>query len=373
MVTFEALKAKHGDSLLLHYADKDGPRLIVIDGGPPGVFNETLKLRLAEIHDDEPRKLPPNKPLDIDLMMVSHIDEDHIAGLLDLMNKQKELDEGKKPLPFNIRKFWHNSFDDVIGNTEGAAVASAGMAAAVAESASVGQGRNLRKLISAFKLDGNKPVGGLVMLGGAKPGADISGMKLTIIGPPKENVEALQETWDKEIKPILKKEKAGKGAEVAAFVDTAVPNLSSIVVMAEIDNKRILLTGDANGRDILAGLEKTNFIQPNGKMEVDILKLPHHGSDRNVAPEFFERIHAKHYVVSADGKFNNPDIDTLKMISDARPDDQFTIHLTNPPNEFVLPAVGTNVQEFFDAEKAKGRKYSVVQRKTGERSIRITL
>ena len=31
--TLEALQAKHGDALLLHYGDAASPRLIVIDGG----------------------------------------------------------------------------------------------------------------------------------------------------------------------------------------------------------------------------------------------------------------------------------------------------------------------------------------------------
>jgi hypothetical protein len=31
----------------------------------------------------------------------------------------------------------------------------------------------------------------------------------------------------------------------------------------------------------------------NGKLRVDVLKLPHHGSERNVAPNYFETIVAK--------------------------------------------------------------------------------
>jgi hypothetical protein len=44
------------------------------------------------------------------------------------------------------------------------------------------------------------------------------------------------------------------------------------------------------------------------------------------------------------------------MISEARQgDDDFTIWLTNPTNEFELPNIGKGVQAFFDAEKAAGR------------------
>jgi hypothetical protein len=51
---------------------------------------------------------------------------------------------------------------------------------------------------------------------------------------------------------------------------------------------------------------------------------------------YFETIVAKHYVVSADGKDDNPDIETLEMISAARPDDGFTIYLTYPAY-YIIP------------------------------------
>jgi hypothetical protein len=62
------------------------------------------------------------------------------------------------------------------------------------------------------------------------------------------------------------------------------------------------------------------------------------------------------------------------MISDARKgDDDFTIWLTNPTDEFELPDIGKGVQAFFDAEKAGGRTYRVNQRKSNDLSIVIEL
>jgi beta-lactamase superfamily II metal-dependent hydrolase len=58
----------------------------------------------------------------------------------------------------------------------------------------------------------------------------------------------------------------------------------------------MLLTGDARGDKILEGLEKVKLLKPRGKMHEDILKVPHHGSSRNMEPIFFERITADHYV-----------------------------------------------------------------------------
>jgi metal-dependent hydrolase (beta-lactamase superfamily II) len=70
------MRAKHGDCLLLHCGTSDDPRMILIDGGPSGIFNSTLKPRLAEIATTLGMDTLP-----LDLVMVSHIDDDHINGI----------------------------------------------------------------------------------------------------------------------------------------------------------------------------------------------------------------------------------------------------------------------------------------------------
>ncbi len=187
-------------------------------------------------------------------------------------------------------------------------------------------------------------------------------------------MKALQKDWDVKIKPLLKKEKTPAGlAEIAAFLDDSVYNLSSLVVLAEVGAKRILLTGDGRGDHTLAGLEKVGRLDSKGKIALDVLKVPHHGSDRNVEVDYFKSVRAKHYVISADGKHDNPDVDTLEMIAAARTDDAFTIHLTYPTDEFNVPAVGKRVAKFFANEKKKGRKFKVKTRKAGELGITLKL
>src|SRR5262249_39319588 len=120
---------------------------------------------------------------------------------------------------------------------------------------------------------------------------------------------------------------------LAAYVDKSVPNLSSIVVLARSHGKSILLTGDARGDKILEGLEKIGEVAPGGKLHVDILKVPHHGSSNNLDRDFFERIPAEHYVFSGDGEHGNPERESLGMLMDARGADPYTIHLTYPVAE----------------------------------------
>ena len=381
MLIFEALRAKFGDSLLLHYGTEEEPRLAVIDGGPPGVYNDALKPRLEAVRKE--RKLTDTTPLDIDLMMVSHIDADHVAGVLELVRKMKDLRDSRKPVPWKIERFWHNSFDDLLGNDD-VSVASAASVMSPASLggmlrpegslvlASVGEGRDLRKLLEALGLDGNPPFNGLVRADKKK--ITLGNLKLTVVAPSNKNLLALQKDWDKKVKALLEKEKKEEArAEIASYVDRSVYNLSSIVVLAEAHGKRILLTGDGRGDHTLEGLEEMGLLDENGQIEVDILKMPHHGSERNIDIDYLEKIRARHYVISADGKFDNPDMGTLEMISKARPDDDFTVHLTYPTDEFNVPAIGEKVAAFLAKEKEAGRTYQVETRKPGDLSLRIEL
>ena len=86
MFELEALRAKHGDSLLLHFGDDEGDRrLIVVDGGPSGVWRDALSPRLEELLAEAGGELR------IEMLMVSHLDDDHIRGVLDF--SQQLLDD----------------------------------------------------------------------------------------------------------------------------------------------------------------------------------------------------------------------------------------------------------------------------------------
>jgi hypothetical protein len=97
----------------------------------------------------------------------------------------------------------------------------------------------------------------------------------------------------------------------------------------------MLLTGDARGDKILEGLELVGKLtKPDGTIHVDILKVPHHGSDNNMDTIFFQRVIANHYVFSGDGEHGNPERATLQMLLDARgTDPDYAIHLTYPVDE----------------------------------------
>ena len=323
--TLEAVAAKHGDALLLHYGDHTDPQLILIDGGPRGVYNRFLKKRLNVIRERRADPVPLN------IVMVSHVDDDHIAGILDLGFKMNDADADGRHVPFEIGSMWFNAFDDVLGNVEAAAFRDEGAAASVASElrptgaiiASVGQGRKLRDLANSMGVEVN---GGDNLIVGGFDWDLGDGLEFRVLGPRQAELDAFQERWDREVRRNGWATRRAT-AEVAAFLDESATNLASIVGIARQGTKSILLTGDARGDHILSALRESGDLSGNS-MKVSVLKVPHHGSDNNVTTGFFRKVRADHYVISGDGNHGNPEIATLKMILEARGSARFKVHLT---------------------------------------------
>ena len=128
MFTLEALQADHGDALLLRFGEAGG-RVIVIDGGPSGIYRRSLQPRLNQLRNGR----DPTDPLVLDRVIVSHMDDDHIRGLLDLFDELAAGKEDRLPQPYVVDGLWLNEFDLAkLGVAE-----SSALTAAVA---SVGQG-----------------------------------------------------------------------------------------------------------------------------------------------------------------------------------------------------------------------------------------
>lgn len=339
---FEALKARYGDCLFLTF---DGamagaePTRLLVDGGPGTVFQNALKTRL----EAELRAHPDEAPVTLDAVLVSHIDEDHILGILDLLEEVRDDRSPGGPL-CEVRWLFHNSFDALIGEGEGGAarnLQASDVLAAVGTSMgglqgvsspdpsallvlqSYGQGSRLASLAAAMKIRRNPPDAAVLMFDGVTaPVRRLGPATLTFFGPLQAEVEALRRKWATEVK------KPDGRAALAAYLDKSIPNLSSLVVLVEQNDVSILLTGDARGDKILDGLRAGGRLGGVQPLKVDILKLPHHGSSRNLDDDFFQAIHADHYVVSGDGTHGNPDRETLQMLERARPDGGFVVHLT---------------------------------------------
>jgi len=116
-----------------------------------------------------------------------------------------------------------------------------------------------------------------------------------------------------------------------ANADESVPNLSSLCFVARSEGRTMLLTGDARSDHLLEGLAAKGMLDASGRAHFDILKVPHHGSDRNITKTFFRKVTADRYAFSANGKNGNPDLATLIwLVEAARAQHRTpTLHVTN--------------------------------------------
>jgi hypothetical protein len=394
MVTLEALNALAGDCLLLRYPGDEGECLWIIDGGPKSdrkkniaVWRDVLLKRLREIN--------PTTPLPIALGMVSHIDDDHINGIQKLTSTLVAARPGR-PAAVKFARFWFNSFDKLVGLSEEAEAATASLESLVSEESlpgvddehaklimqSVGQGNDLAADLRTLQLDGNNPVGDFVMAKKGQRPFPIEGAKVTVIGPLESRLEALRKEWAKALKKPTKK--ARQAALQALFLpakslDKSIPNLSSIVALVEIRERKLLLTGDAHGDDIVKAWKELGL--GTKPATIDLLKMPHHGSIRNTTDSFLKFFVADHYVLSADGKYDNPDAPTLEALVKMHGKRKIVMHFTNEDvkwkTAYKLEKNGTKVRNLGDMLTALHAAYpgpwTANLRKPDDKSVIVKL
>lgn len=339
---FHALKSRHGDCLLV----RSDETTILVDGGPAGVYRDFLKPHLEALQAQK----GITDPLFIDLLLVSHIDEDHVLGLVDLTREMIQRQADGRPQLVRFGAAWFNSFADSIAHVAGEPEEQVGQAAtqvaAMANKSlslslgldnslivisSVSQGRQLRQALNKLNIPVNQPFNrGLVLNEREILEHMVGDIKLRVVGPGEQQLEDLRQSWKKQLPDILDKERGNQAtAMAAADLDDSVFNLASIAVVAEHQGGRMLLTGDARGDMIIDWLKDQDELDETGRAHFNILKLPHHGSTKNIPKGFFRTITADHYVISGNGRFGNPEPDVMHMLFDERGLDQpYLVHLT---------------------------------------------
>ena len=100
--------------------------------------------------------------------------------------------------------------------------------------------------------------------------------------------------------------------------NVTAPNLASLMPFVEDDRRTVLLTGDGHWEDILLGLEHAKKLDAAVRIHVDVLKIPHHGSEHNTNPDFCKRVTANTYVFCGNGAHKNPDLRVVDAYIDSR-------------------------------------------------------
>ena len=84
--------------------------------------------------------------------------------------------------------------------------------------------------------------------------------------------------------------------------DTSQSNKNSLVFTFEFENHRLLFTGDAWAEDVV-----------KAQGTYDLVKIPHHGSAKNISKAYPESIQCTNFLMCTDG-VNHPDKQTIAKL-----------------------------------------------------------
>lgn len=331
------VQADYGDCLILESGPVGAARHLLIDGGPDGIYARHLKVKLREIADRKGR---------LDLIVLTHIDEDHVVGLVDLMTEIAQARSRRETPVIEVGELWYNTFRAIQDNGNSSNQAdpfstyltspfAGGAMQSIAYS--ISQAEDMWKAAHILNIPLN-PTFTKHVVTGANAGQpiEIGNLKIWVIGPSQDNLDRYKLDWSKWFEKHKDDPFTAGAIQEAVKIDTSKSNLSSIMLLVENPDRRILLTGDGKAEDILDGLKQAGLTGTNGRLHVDVFKVPHHGSDRNSSVELFKKITANHYVIPAGKHKNddNPDLKTLIWIVESakKRGEQIKILVSNPNN-----------------------------------------
>jgi len=265
------LKAGSGDSILIQHNSKN----IVIDGG-----NDSKSL-ISEVD----KIIQANQV--IDLLIVTHHDDDHIKGIIELV-KYIDKHTSVKCSDF-FKEVLFNSPNKILQKKD------------KNNYLSYKQAFDLEELLVKNNINWNG-------CNEESNSIEFDGLVLNFLSPTRVDLESyamsagayltsdFKSDWES---PLHKLDKHINDDSL----DVSNPNRSSVVIMIRCEEKQILLPGDVTPNRLDEILHK--LIGTATSFNFDLIKLPHHGSYRSLSETILKKINCNNFVISANGKKKN--------------------------------------------------------------------
>ena len=272
------LDARQGDAIWVRWGEG---RQLLVDMGTSGTGRALA---------DRFRALPEDQRA-FELLVVTHVDTDHIGGVL------TGLVDPAEPVPVTFADVWFNGWEHLNG-----------LVPADERSALEPMGGVQGELLTTWLRDHawNDAFGraAVIRTDTTLPRVELpDGLTITVLAPVQERLTDLVPEWQLAVAAALEKgtltdvspglEPMGPStaptlesavdlallSEDPFKVDGSKANAASIALVLEHDGKRALLTGDATASELLGGLA---LLGAGERVPLDLVKLPHHGSRNNV-------------------------------------------------------------------------------------------
>lgn len=342
MFKLKMYPAKNGDAFLV---DAGGTH-ILIDAGYASTYQDFIAKDLTQLAKEGGK---------LSLVVCSHVDADHIGGLLEFFSLNGPSDKRG----IEVDAVWHNSLRSLPAPTAATdgfhdrmvleSIRRRGFPSSALTSPnpiSARQGSSLATLLRQHGYTWNAGNGSTSISEGDAPVA-LNSASLQVISPNAARLEELRDLWLREIRKLGYKGSSQPSALVddayemwcAAVpnssaprvtpinsngnpsladgytADTSISNGSSIALIISSATARVLFLGDAWAADIV---DKLRALQPTAAPIVfDAIKVSHHGSLHNTSVDLLALVDSSCFLISTDGtRHGHPDFEVLAEIVD---------------------------------------------------------
>ena len=306
-LTLEALPAAQGDALLLTWGGSRAPTTMLVDGGPWSTY-KALRARIEQL--PAPRR--------IDVLVVTHIDGDHIEGVIRLLRD-------RRALALSIGDVWFNGWPQLQRLSERSDLLG------------TEHGEFLGALLSRSDIPWNTGCEAPLAVPDDAPPRILDlpgGARATVLGPLLGDLRRLRKEWSTALQTSgwrpgdteralselegrrrLRASKDLLGGDPGT--DSSLPNRTSTVLLLEADGARVLLTGDAHGDTLAHVVGLAARAAGSDALQVDLVKLPHHGSPANVTEAFLATVDTRRFLFSTSGAYyKHPGGTTVQRVLD---------------------------------------------------------
>ena len=258
------LKAGNGDCILL----QGGGHNVIIDSGAECEELQNIVKEIIALRES------------INLLIISHYDSDHIKAICNIFSKLPPLDRKElvKCVWFNATQAGFKENEKDLSANDAVELGHLLLEADIPWVSELKQGMvlNVSDECQMEVIDGGvvfeqKSIGGLL-----------------------SNVKSDWETSFDELEKFIDDDAQ----------DSSKTNAQSAIIVSHINGKHILLPGDA----IPSKLSDALDYYRNGKIaKFDLVKLPHHGSYKNITQAILEKMECSDYMITTDGtQFYHP-------------------------------------------------------------------
>ncbi|PSV95186.1 ComEC/Rec2 family competence protein [Photobacterium iliopiscarium] len=275
MFNIHLLEAKTGDSFIVECDDQ----AIIIDGGTRSVAKK-LKNYLSD----------SSNPC-VKAIFVTHVDNDHIGGILNLISKYSKHVNKSIPIYMNHPDLVSvDSGDDLVSYGEGDSFKSLLMK----------KGFQLKRAIAGDQIK----LGTIV---------------IDIINPSIELEKKLYEKWTSIKITEIEEDELVCSETIIVDCDlehdvniksheSDIVNASSVSMIVSYEDKKVLFLSDSHP-EIISNLM-------NGETIYDVVKISHHGSKNNTTKELIDKLNSNRFIISTNGpsSYGHPSPSCLSTI-----------------------------------------------------------